>query len=170
MKIICAWCKSEMGNDGAEDSRTSHTICRDCRNWMRGNERGYPLVEYLDKLPPPILLVDGEGVVQLANKAACRVLGKDLEQIRGKAGGNVMECAYARLPEGCGQTIHCKACAIRLAVIRTHSTGEDLADVEAYQEIMVNEKTTRMKILLSTHKFGEVVFLRLDAMTPALKN
>ncbi len=44
--------------------------------------------------------------------------------MRGFLGGEAMECVNARLPEGCGETEHCRTCTIRRTVMDTHLSGQ----------------------------------------------
>ncbi|MBN2104037.1 hypothetical protein JW835_08370 [bacterium] len=77
-------------------------------------------------------------------------------------GGDAMECVYARLPGGCGNTIHCKTCTIRNSVTETFNTGKSLRKVPAYLDQMQDESVKEIKFLISTEMVNDIVLLRID--------
>ena len=121
-----------------------------------------PLSDFLDGLGLPVLVADGDGVVELANRPLLELLDKDPSQVRGQRGGNVFECAYARLPEGCGRTVHCSGCAIRSAVTETFITGKSLHKVRAYLNRDTDAELSQLGLLISTEKAWGMVLLRID--------
>jgi hypothetical protein len=166
MKRVCAWCKKELGSvdsqEHSEDAIT-HGICRNCR----GNiffQMGVELGIFLDSLEPPIVVVDQEGTVVTGNDKIRKLLKKELPEIEGYRGGDVFECAYARLPEGCGNTVHCSGCTIRRTVMETHETGKSLLRVPATLKRYAPRDQIDIKLLISTEKVGDVVLLRIDEM------
>jgi hypothetical protein len=80
----------------------------------------------------------------------------------------VLECAYARLPGGCGNTEHCKACTIRRTITTTHATGDGKVNVPAYQDIVTPGGIREVRFLISTEKVGNFVLLRIDEVQPSL--
>lgn len=167
MKIVCAWCRQEIedipGLEGASKYEVSHGICEPCRDHLLAN-RKRALEEFLDRLSPPVLMINSEGEVMLANRRALQVLGKTLDAVSGHRGGDVMECVYARLPEGCGETVHCAACAIRRSVMTTFETGKSLKSVLAYLNRRIQDGSELIELLISTEKVKDVVLLRIDEM------
>ena len=164
MRQVCAWCGKEMGidfTDGGSRKTITHGICDRCAYHIIA-QAGMPLQEYLDGLQTPVLVVNGDGIVELANAQAQNVFHKDLSQIVGERGGDVFECAYARLPQGCGNTIHCVGCAIRRAVMDTNETGQSHARVPAVLNWESANETRRIPFLISTEKVQDVVLLRID--------
>jgi PAS domain-containing protein len=123
---------------------------------------GLPLREYLDGLTAPIVVVDGDGRVTTANRQARTFLRKDLPEIEGYRGGEVFECEHARLPEGCGQTVHCSGCTIRMAVMDTLRTGVSRLRAPACLDCHTGNGVQRVEFLISTEKAGDVVLLRID--------
>ena len=123
-----------------------------------------PFREFLDSLADPVLLVDKGGFVITANARARSALGKDLEDIEGILGGEVMECAFARLPGGCGRTAHCAACEVRASVTYTIETGSPLSRVEAYVDVATPRGSERRQLFISTERVGQAVLLRLDVI------
>lgn len=167
MKVICAWCHQELEPDPrhADDPgvEVSHGVCPSCADYFLSGKRP-TLDEFLDRLAVPVLVVDPEGEILLANQHALELLDKDLDSVQGYRGGDVMECAYARLPGGCGKTEHCKACTIRNNVMKTFNTGQSLHCVPAYLNRWIGNDKVRIELLISTEKVDDTVLLRIDQM------
>lgn len=140
-------------------------ICDDCAATTI-NHNLIPFQDFLDKLMVPILAVDSQGVVVTANKTAQTALKKDLLKIRGLPCGNVMECAYASLPEGCGKTDHCSGCTIRNTILTTYEDGISQNRVKALQNFNSEDGPYTMQMIVSTEKVGDVVLLRIDGKNP----
>ena len=148
--------------EGAPD--ITHGICEPCRERMLCQEVGLPLRSFLDTLPGPILLVDKDGKIMTGNQEVQYMLNKELPQIENQDGGTVMECAYSRLPEGCGNTEHCRACAIRRTVMETHATGRAQNQIPCYQDIETADGVKRMRFTITTERVLSVVLLRIDSV------
>jgi hypothetical protein len=169
MKRVCAWCKSDLGttDSGTEgDDRITHGICDTCRRSVSA-EGGVELREYLDMLEAPVLAVGPDVVVKIANEKACRLVCKQPREVAGRKGGDVFECSYARLPGGCGKTIHCSGCAIRLSVEETYRTGLPRLRVPAYLRQGEPGAESEVSMHISTEKVGDLVLLRIDRVDPA---
>lgn len=167
MRRICAWCQADLGTtgDGPDSAVITHGICETCAAALF-SQLGVSMQQFLDRLPAPLLVVDDSGIVVGANQRAQILLGKDLPEIYGQRGGNVIECAYAYLPEGCGHTVHCRGCAIRNAVEETYATGKSLQRVPGYADGDRYTGPAGVRFLISTEKVGEVVLLRIDERLP----
>jgi hypothetical protein len=164
MKRICAWCRQEMGSvEGTvlPDAEISHGICRSCCDNFEF-QKGVPLQRYLDSLPLPVLAVDRSVVVKASNAQACNGLGKDPREVIQHLGGNVFECSHARLPEGCGGTVHCSGCAIRRSVERTYETGEPQIRVPAVLKREGHGSVSDVALIITTVKSGDVVLLQVE--------
>jgi hypothetical protein len=164
MKRICAWCKKELESGFADedsDGIISHGICEECSDKIFA-QQGIPLSTYIETLDAPIAVVDGNGTILTANKKACTLLDKQPEEIEGFRGGDVFGCAYASLPGGCGKTIHCSGCTIRINVMDTFETGASHLKTPAYINRGDANNPTKIELLISTEKAGMVVLLRLD--------
>lgn len=154
VKNICAYCLATLGDtEPLADERVSHGICSDCERHFSRQLDGLSLGEYLDDFPHPVIAIDGDGRVLAANQQMAARLGVEQRELRGLLGGNVLECARARLPGGCGQTVHCSACTVRLALRHTIDTGESLYRVPAY----VKRAGGRLDLWISTRSVGDVV-------------
>ena len=164
MKRICAWCKKKLGSvDSRSDTENviTHGICANCgENLMF--QLGVELEEFLNSLAQPVVLVNGTGTIVTGNDHARKLLRKGPAEIEGYRGGEVFECAYARLPEGCGNTMHCSGCTIRRTVMETYGTGKSFLRVPATLNTNTLQKPERIKLLISTEKIAELVLLRID--------
>ncbi|MBD3242933.1 MAG: hypothetical protein GF331_20240 [Chitinivibrionales bacterium] len=169
MDVVCAWCgtpiKTSADSRQGKEKR-SHGMCPDCRDFFTENKPG-TLHEFINRLPVPVLVVNEHRVVETANRRASEVLGKPLPTMQGRLGGEVMECAYARLPGGCGKTVHCAGCTIKQAVLETFASGVGVQGLETYQDLIVDGETQRMRIVISTEPAGGVVHVKIDVMEPA---
>ena len=157
---ICAWCKTilEHTADAPIDGET-HGICEQC--WDNLDfQQGVPLDHYLDALNMPIAVVNAEGRIADMNTAARRIVGKSLEAISGHFGGDVFECKYARLPGGCGKTVHCSGCAIRQTVEDTLNSGQPHFRVPAVLNSL--EAESPIYLYVTTRKDGDVVLLHIE--------
>ena len=163
MKRICSWCNKTLGYTNIEVrlKTITHGICTDCDKWIRKNWR-QSMSDYLNSFDFPILLVDSDVVVKFANKSAMHFLEKDATEIVGYHGGDATECEYARMPEGCGKTIHCKACAIRNTVKETFKTGISFKDITAFQNIYSKSGLQKVQFKISTEKKNNQVLLKID--------
>jgi hypothetical protein len=144
------------------DTETTHGICRGCADNFEF-QQGVPFQRYIDSLPLPVLVVDRHVVVKAVNRSACEALGKEPLEIVQHLGGNVFECEYARLPEGCGRTVHCSGCAIRRSVTRTYETGEPLTGVPAVLHRGGKDRPRDIAFTITTVRSGSWVLLRVDA-------
>ncbi|TAL16164.1 hypothetical protein EPN96_09940 [bacterium] len=158
MKQVCAWCCKtiEEGDSGAE---ITHGICQECFGYFSRDECE-TLQGFLDRLEAPVLLVDGNVSILGANRSALKFLKKEPPEIKGSLAGDVIECAYARHPEGCGKTLHCSGCVIRNTVTATNGDGRGRWRVEGYQELQGAAEAA--SIYVSTEKIGDVIFLKVE--------
>ena len=166
MERMCAWCQKSMGTTPAEspaEKVITHGICRECADKVYA-ERGLDLTSFLDRLDAPVIVVDESGSVQTANKQARMFFGKEFSDIAGYQGGDVFKCAYASLPEGCGNTIHCSGCTIRRAVMETHATGKPIHRTPAFLMQPDSDDRRKMNLFISTRKVGRVVLLKIDEL------
>lgn len=170
LKQVCIYCGCYLGSvEAAPGNSTliSHGICSVCLPTLLCR-KGRLLTDFLDDLPGPIFVVDTEGCVVGANTRGLQKVSKDLSAIEGMPGGVVFECKYAKLPEGCGRTTHCKTCTIRMTVTRTFETGESCFRVPAFIDLEDISKDTTVRFLISTEKVNDVVLLRIDDAEPSV--
>jgi ferredoxin len=81
-----------------------------------------------------------------------------------RRGGEVFECVNARLPGGCGKTIHCSACVVRRSVTTTHRTSLPQSMVPATLKRSSPAGPVNVALQITTVKVGEMVMLRIDRM------
>lgn len=165
MKNVCAWCNQELPSTGDPDtSAISHGICPDCMDNIPF-QMGVTIDHYLKSLKVPVLLMTEQATVAYANGTAQDLLGANQSELAGKAAGLAFECNLARLPEGCGNTIHCSGCTLRKAILDTFATGKDNVGVEA--TLRTGRRDVHYRI--STHRVGEYVTLQIEniAASPA---
>ena len=166
MKRVCAWCRKELGRVDSQvgsENAITHGICGTCRDNMLF-QMGVELGVFLDSLKLPIVVVDRGGTIVTGNDQARAMLQKALSEIEGYKGGEVFECAYARLPEGCGNTMHCSGCTIRRTVMETHGTGRSFLRVPATLNRNTLQDPEKVKLLISTERLADLVLLRIDKM------
>jgi hypothetical protein len=164
MKHVCAWCTKEIGrveSSSHPDTAISHGICPSCVDNLT-LQHEVSLQQFIDSIPVPVLVVEADVVVQAANIRAGAALGRTAGSLKGFRGGNVLECAYARRPEGCGRTIHCSGCTIRRAVTLTFETGRPQSGVPATLHRNDPDHPSAIALRITTVKAGGSVFLRVD--------
>ena len=164
-KNACAICHEAIPAESSAARPITGNVCSKCVNSF-GAPQGVPLRDFLDRLDVPVIVADGDAVVSAANKPLLAMLGKSLGQIAGQRGGDVFECAYAHLPGGCGHTVHCSGCAIRMAVTETFTTGRSLRNVPAYLNRDMPTQFLQLSLAISTEKAWGMVLLRIDHIGP----
>jgi hypothetical protein len=164
MRKICAWCHDEIGLTGPPGERrsaVSYGICPECANLFLADQ-GVHLSAFLDALNIPVLLVDNDVKVIGANALALSFVQKDLPEVENRHGGDVFECIYAATPEGCGKTMHCSGCAIRIAVRDTFYSGSSHREIPAYLKCGRSGQPKRIGLLISTEKVNDAILLKID--------
>lgn len=166
MARICMRCKKQL--QPQEEIRTDQLVtqgmCSLC-TFQLTQDVSRVVRELLDIIPEPVLVFDSNGIVKAANKNGLKLLGKKSDEIEGYPGGNVFDCAFANLPEGCGRTDHCKTCAIRNIVMDTLMHGKGYKNVPAFQNIRTPKGNRIMRFYISTEKVDELILLRIDDVT-----
>lgn len=159
---VCAWCNRKMGRKPGPEGEITHGVCDDCYQHFFAEGGKDSIARFLGRLAEPVFFLDHDARLQAANPAAADLLGKELGTFEGTYAGDVIECSRARLPGGCGKTVHCKACAIRNTVTDTFATGRSHHRVTAFagQGEPDGERTARYRI--STEKVAGGVLLRID--------
>ncbi|NQT25291.1 hypothetical protein HQ585_08050 [candidate division KSB1 bacterium] len=163
MQKICAWCGKNIAKSVDTRPGVTHGMCADCEALLEGNQPG-SLRHLLDKFDMPVMAVDKEGRVRTANGRVEEMLHKDLHEMENPLAGDFMECAYAQLPGGCGNTTHCPACTIRNTVMHTYNTGEAQTNVETTLNRRTADGITPVQLWITTVKTRDVVILRIEDM------
>jgi PAS domain-containing protein len=151
--------ESVEGEDAS--SPITHGICDEC---AAGLEKGLDddASSFLDQLAAPVAIVDAAGIVSMANSQATAFLGKKLSDIKGHTSGQVFGCINADLEGGCGKTVNCSGCPIRIAVVETHETGRAVGHRAAFLHSSSDGGERRVDLTISTERVGSVVMLRVD--------
>lgn len=163
MKRICAWCRKELGSAEATarlDACITHGICDECSAKIFEPKKT-SLINFLDNLGAPVIVVDSNGNVASANTQAQQFLHKTLPELAGPP-GDIFECAFARYTEGCGNTVHCNGCAIRAAVLDTFHSGNSHLKTPVTLKRGTLEESRNIQFLISTEKVNNLVLLRID--------
>ncbi len=123
MHLICSYCgKYIKEKKPYEVIRTTHGICSECYLPLIKQLEDLSYDSYLETFNVPVLLVDSNLIIASANKAILALVGKKIDNVRGKLGGEAVDCLYSGLVQGCGKTDHCETCQIRNLVVRTGKT------------------------------------------------
>ena len=168
MKRVCTWCMKNLGDVHTkyhEDDFTAHAICQECASTLFGELKMDQVEIFLERLPEPTVIVDRDGLVLTANNLARVVLGKKLHSIMGVSVGKIIECEHANKLEGCGKSVHCNGCTIRMCVEDTYNTGRSHIDVLAYGESSCedcSDQMTRTLMMISTSRIANAVILKIS--------
>jgi PAS domain-containing protein len=163
MRIICAWCKRDLGaGAGPGRRRTSHGICPSCHAHLLASLEGVPMQRFLDSLGVPVVLADADLRVVYGNPAARSLVDKPPAAIEGVLAGRVFECENSYLPGGCGQTTNCSACTLRNAVSRCYQSGQSEDGVLATIKRRTAEGQIEFSMRVSTRRINDQVLVRID--------
>jgi ferredoxin len=159
MRVVCSYCAKDMGRKPPfADGSLTHAMCLECGDYFEAQWSGMSYGEYVERFTYPVVLIEKSARVVAINKAACDFLGRGACGAIGLLGGEALECVHARLPGGCGKTVHCATCAIRNAVTRTHQTGQPQERVPA----RLNRSGRSWDLLVSTALEGPVVRVTVE--------
>jgi len=164
MKRVCAWCNKLMGNVGAAedgDDLITHTICEECSDNL-DFQLGVSLQRYLDSLKIPIALIDGMGNILKTNSEAGKMPAPPACKHGRGWQGRIYECAHARLPQRCSNTIHCSGCTIRFAVTETFNSGRGFSCVPALVNGCTSSPAQKCDYLISTSLVNGIVLLKIE--------
>jgi len=161
MKAVCAWCNKVLEEIDDGNDLITHGMCKPCAESLM-SRRGQTLIHLLNRLDAPVVLVNSNAEVITCNDQASELLAKERRNIDGYLAGNVIECAHARLLEGCGNSIYCKTCTIRLSVHETYETGKSIEKRKAYINQATPDGENKVAFLISTQKVNDYVLLRID--------
>lgn len=168
MQRQCAWCGRSLDDVPVEPihgKKVSHGICGKCHARL-GARSGVPISEFVDSLDEPVLLMDADHTIGMANEAALELLGNGGDPVLGERTGTVFDCENAHLPGGCGATIHCSGCVIRHAVAHTHLTGEPRLNIPATIRVVEDAGLADVDLVVSTIRLGGRVLLKVEEYGP----
>ncbi|MBD3382353.1 MAG: hypothetical protein GF404_09170 [candidate division Zixibacteria bacterium] len=159
MLVRCSYCETDLGQKeplGQDD--ISHSICDDCFEYFTDQWSGKDLSEYLDRFEKPVLVVNSDRRVVAFNKQLEEMTGKSYREMAGLRGGEALECAYARLPGGCGKSVHCQTCTIRNTVLETMASGLSQKNINAY----LFQEDQCLDVVISTFKIDNTIRVVID--------
>lgn len=163
MNSVCAWCKEELTVYPEQQGGTrSQGMCTACREFFFPRKGPPAFRKYLDRLAVPVLLVDDDCRVVIANERACSLLAKTRKDVEGHPSGEAFDCSNAGLPGGCGKTEACPECTVRQTLADTYVTGQCHENIVAALDIDAMRGGGHRRITISTWKAGEVVLLKID--------
>lgn len=165
MQSMCAWCDHPLGSregGAGEQHPITHGICRTCSEALWQESGGVPVLEFLQSLEIPTLLVDGDGRVDEVSPHVLSLLEKTQEEVANRLGGEVLDCVNAELPGGCGKTELCSACTVRNTITDTYRTGESHVRVPAALTVRGDGSSREMSFLLTTEKGGDRVLVQIE--------
>ena len=162
MEQVCAWCGNTTGTiEGIHE--VSHGICPTCAEFYTNDEEA--MVDFLNKLKYPVMVVNDEGRVQAANDQVLEIVGKTNDEIKNQLGGDVMSCEHASKPGGCGKTEHCTGCGIRNTVMATFEDHNSRNEV-AYMLIQQPDNTIKkLRFNITTEMVNDIVLLQVNEIT-----
>jgi len=109
------------------------------------------LAAIFDGTPIPMILVDGQRRVHLANRAAAEAGMRTRDEMIGLRGGEALRCLHALDdPKGCGFGPSCETCRVRLLATETLETGKIHRRVEATYELAHDGDRRQMHVLVSS--------------------
>jgi hypothetical protein len=173
MKLVCAWCGSEIERSGYDQTvhrYISHGMCPACCQIWLSQERGVSLQCHIDSIPVPILLVDSKNTTLAINTKASEILGVPSEAIGGSQFGSVFDCVHSDLAEGCGRSLHCSGCVIRRSVADTYQTGQPQVAVPATLSVTNSENPSDVVFTITTVRNDKVVLMRIDQVQQGLSS
>ena len=162
MRRVCGWCKKDLNPEAKQNSEApvTHGICSSCAlKITTGTPRS--VSDMLDLVAEPVFLLDGEGVLHAANRSGCRLVDKEPDAMVDRLLGDVIECANAGLPGGCGHTVHCSMCTLRNTLIETLETGRGAVDAPATRNVNSPEGERPVHFLISTEPVDGRILLKI---------
>ncbi len=171
MKIMCSYCRAEMGEkEPLGDASLTHSICPECFEYFSRQWVGFHLNDFLDTFDVPMVIFSPNTRVIAYNENYAKQFLKNEEKTIGLLGGEFMECAHARLPEGCGRAVCCRDCTIRATIMSTLRSGIAQKNVPAYLNTFENGEPVVKNLRISTEKHGPVVSMHIEEVgTEAVK-
>jgi hypothetical protein len=97
----CVWCKGALQTGEGQVLASAPAVCDACAAVLGAVNREL-LTAFIERPDAPVLVVTKDCVATMANTWARLFLGKVAEALVGRRSGDVVECAHASEPGGCG--------------------------------------------------------------------
>jgi len=89
------------------------------------------LITILNSLPMAVIVIDENRRIIRANTPTLLFLGKSMEEVLGKKGGEAFNCPYVKDHiDGCGAGQKCGGCTLKNVIISTLTTGKAIKRLE----------------------------------------
>jgi hypothetical protein len=161
MTTVCSFCNTTVRPGETRDAPVTHGICKTCYARFR-SRHGIEINRYVALLDVPVLIVDNDVTVLDVNIPARQLAEKPESAILGSRAGTVYECRYSHLPGGCGRSVHCSGCAIRISVTETWETGRPVLRRPAVLRRGSAESGETIHFFVSTWKGENAVVLAIE--------
>ncbi len=163
MKTVCAWCRAEMEKgDDPEDKEITHGICHPCVDLFFDLDNEQSIAAFIEGVDAPVIVFDSDVTIIAANKKAL-VIHPYATPVPGRTTpGEMVQCAYAKLPEGCGNTIHCYGCAVRNAIEKTMETGAGVNRLPTYKKVFIDDDIVDKKIYMTVQQSHELIYVIIE--------
>ena len=153
-----------------------HQICSDCGRYIQEKQpfnnteltngiclhcytpplmmiSGYCYNEYLETFDAATIILNSHHEILGVNQSAQAMLGKPLDILINMRNGDAFDCPHAKLPEGCGKTIHCETCTIRSLLLKTRELG-----ISSHNEhVSVETKDGKKEFLMSVVFYDDLI-------------
>lgn len=104
-----------------------------------------------DAAPVVMMLVNSDRRVQKINHTALSYIGKDIQDVLNKRGGEVFSCIHSfDNPLGCGYGENCSSCTIRNLVLDTLLAEQAFKSVEGRLHVKQGTNSQFIDVLIST--------------------
>lgn len=109
------------------------------------------LLAIFENSPTMITLVNEELDVIMVNSAMARFIGDETPAIVGKRMGEAVHCLHSyEEPEGCGYSLLCKTCTIRMALESTFKNEVGIKNVDVEQDELRGSTKCRFNLRVTT--------------------
>jgi hypothetical protein len=155
MKTLCAWCDALIREGSLP---VSHGICVRCRQQFFKKDAGVSLQTFIDTFSFPVFVMGNSLQPIAVNKSGLESSHLASQITNDTTLGNIVECERARLPGGCGKTVHCSGCVLRKTLEHTNQTGDPAFMVPA----AIYTNSQEVVLYVSTLKADGRIFVKLD--------
>lgn len=167
--VKCLACGSRVSIDDDADvaeGQDVYIICEDCA--ADGElEPSEALLGVLADRKEAVLAFDQGLRVVAGTEPIAEVFGDLVQELRGLAPGDIIQCMRAVTPAGCGGTPLCRTCELRGALTATFDSGRPVAAVTATRRVMTAEGLRSLILTFTTERVGDSVLMTVTHSTLA---
>ena len=159
MHLICSYCGRYINEKKPfESTNLTHGLCLDCFVPTSMLTCGVSYDEYIETCDVPAIILNSRHQVLAANGIAMAMLGKPIENLKGMLAGEALECPNSKLPDGCGRTIHCQTCTVRILIQKTLK----LAISHHHELVSLETANGRSDFLVSTIFYDDLIQISFE--------